>query len=940
VPNSTFGQIGGSRQSGTLYAGGTVALDNSNNAGSNAIIGQINGYVVAQAGATINVSGYRATINDIGLTGVRSGPAAGTAIDSWSDAGTVSIYAGTTLWDGTFVAKSAGQGNAGTFILGGGPIFLQQAVDDPTTNIKAAIAGAATPISPTALGNILPASMAGLAGTNSFGGANLNVRMSVDKLADFDNVFLFSGVSNWKAAAAFTAIPTPPNAGTLTATASPLTFVDSLDWTVKDRLSLAGLNLTAGTPGSSVTISAPYVLLTQTISSNQTVPAPVAGTSTLNVYGQTIDVESAILSGFSNTYLNSAGDLRLSTQRMLLNATFSGFTGQLTSAGNITLTAQRIYPVSDVAFTVQSTSSAGRVMSLTPANFSAAIAAANAAALAANQPVPYINPPTVDRMYAAPAGSSSTDSPLSAGASLTVLAPKIEQNGNLFVPLGRITLGDASTQTVTIDAGSRTSVTLGGQTVPFGQTEDGTNWFYYDDTHPLLTASGTTGDVLLPSKAIAFNGTAVNIDGRSTIDLRGGGDIQAMEFVPGKGGTSDVLAATASQPNVYALVPSQTAPVAAFDKNFSAGLGDVNPLAGQQIYLQGGNGIAAGLYTLYPAHYATLPCALRVVDYGSALAKPGQAGHTLPDGTQIIAGYTTQSTNPAARSSGTELFKVQTNAVWRQYSEIDGNSANAYFAAKAQHDGTIVPYLPMDAGRLAINAQQSLNLIMGGLAGALTAPAAGGRGSELDLSASQLALLGPGQTAPNNYVGVDVTQLGNFESVLVGGLRSNLVDGSVLITPFASQVLVDTQGAEFAAPEIILIATPTVANTTTIAQSFTCRLQTQLGECRHRHRDRGYRKHRRQPGQHHRSHRYNRLRAAAAICAAFLVRRRHRGSPWGNSQLRWDDHHRRQHRPAAEQRSESPEPSESLLGILRLRGHADADQRFIAHDREPVRPGQ
>jgi filamentous hemagglutinin family protein len=802
TPYSTFGQTGGAQQSGKLYAGGTVTL-------------QAN--VVGQAGASINVSGAAATIGYSGQGGARLAPgpvtAGTTAIDSWSDAGTINVTAG-MQWDGAFIAKSAGHGNGGTLSVSGA-IVLQQGVDDPNSNIRLAVANkGVTPSDPHTL------SIQSAYTNPAFTSTIPQIRgvaatlISVDKLGDFDTVYLASGTAPWSSGYRGPAVNISP-------TSLPLTIIGSPDLNVGNRLYISASYFTAATAGSSVNISAPYVLLTTTNGPGSQPPAPVVGTSTLNIYGQTIDIETAVLSGFSNVYLDSAGDIRLSTLRVI-NPAAASIAGQLSSAGNITLTAQRVYPMSDTAFTITSTGSAGRVMLLTPTNFAAALAAANAAALAAGQPTPYANVPAANRMYPAAAGSSSTDIPLSAGASLAVVAPTIVQNGNLFAPLGQIALGDASvTTTLTIGAGSVTSVSLGNQMVPFGQTEDGSNWFYSDNTHPLLTTSSATGDILLPSKGVSFNGSNVTVDGAATIDLRGGGDLLAMEFVQGKGGNRDVLTPGITEPNVYALLPSQSAPVAATDIDFNAKLGDANPLAGQQIYLQGGNGIAAGLYTVYSAHYATLPGALRVVDYGSALAKPGQAGHTLPDGTQIIAGYTTQSTNPAARSSGTELFKVQTNPVWRQYSEIDANSANSYFAAKAQHDGTIVPYLPMDAGRLAINAQQSLTLTAGGLAGAQTAAAAGGRGSELDLAANQLAMIGHGQTAQPGYVGIDVTQLGNFESMLVGGLRTDQVDGSVVITPVASQVLVDTKGDTFAAPEIILVATPAIPTITLPQTTFT-----------------------------------------------------------------------------------------------------------------------
>ncbi|MFX9962144.1 hypothetical protein ABTP39_19355, partial [Acinetobacter baumannii] len=81
-------------------------------------------------------------------------------------------------------------------------------------------------------------------------------------------------------------------------------------------------------------------------------------------------------------------------------------------------------------------------------------------------------------------------------------------------------------------AGSITSVALAdGQIVPYGQTEDGINWFYNSDAAPLGSA---------PSKSMRLSGVNVAAEQGSTIDVSGGGDLLAFEFIKGKGGTKDV----------------------------------------------------------------------------------------------------------------------------------------------------------------------------------------------------------------------------------------------------------------------------------------------------------------------------------------------------------------------------------------------------------------
>ncbi|MCS3931638.1 filamentous hemagglutinin family protein [Bradyrhizobium elkanii] len=789
VANSLFGTVNGPRTSGSYIAGGTFAVEGG------AII-TVNTYtdptdtnknkfyfaygapgsagtpqqsdLVADAGAVVDVSGAAGNIQVAGARG------ATTSQWSWSDAGTVSADVSGFSWGGSFAAAGgryvAGDGtvhadaraNGGTILLGGGNIFLQQ--------------GAAGVIS-----------------------APTTLTVSADQLAPFDNVYLYAAAAVGGAARIFTDLP-----GTTYGDSDPswkaLTISSSLNWTVTNRLHIAAGDINAPGSGSiDARIAAPYVVLTG-FSSNK----PVAGTSTLTVNAQTIDLESGRpsnfkpgdaqpgldFSGFSQINLIASGDLRLGTLKVVnglktngndtsATAEQSSFTGKLVSAGDLLLSAQRIYPVSAVNFTIE-----------TPGNVK----------------------------FAAPA-NSYTGIPLSAGGGITVYAGTIEQAGNLFAPLGKIALGNTDsavskiiTQSVVLEPGSLTSVSLADTTVPYGATSDGTNWYYNANLNPLAQP---------PSKGLILAGSNVTRADGSTIDLRGGGDIQAMEWIAGKGGSRDSLTTTPSGQTVYALLPSQTDPIAAYDIHFATArsadagktvtAGDAIPLAGTQITIDGGNGIPAGTYTLYPAHYATLPGAMRVVVYSSDnTGKNIATGTKLPDGTVLVTGHYTQSTAPGKQSSGQTVFAVQTSSVWQQYSEYSFNGANAYYAQLAAKNNVTAPRLPMDAGRLSISALQSI--VMNGVARTLPGQDKNGntgRGSELDISAPKLAVVGHAgyvnNDIPAGYVGLDVAQLNDFESILIGGSRSDFATGT-LITPTASNVVVDTRGETFSAPEILLVA--------------------------------------------------------------------------------------------------------------------------------------
>lgn len=782
VANSLFGTVNGPLTSGSYIAGGTFAVETGD---LSLVFGQAYyayaagaGFLVADAGAVVDVSGAAGSIQ------VANGRNSPTTQWAWSDAGTVSANVTGLAWGGSFAAaggryaasegsvKSDTRASGGTVLIGGGAIKLRQ----DTSEVMAAVNAYAAGSQPGAL------------------------LVAADQLAQFDNVFLYAAGAQGGASRIFTDRP-----GNIYGIAAPswstLSISGPLNWSVNGRLEIAAGVISAPASAADVRFSAPYVLLA---GSGR---APASGSSTLTVNARTIDLQGAQgvaktgtptmgldFSGFGQVNLIASQDIRLGTLKVANGlktnpatdtsptAEQSSFTGNLVTAGDLLFSAQRIYPVTAVTFGIE-----------TPGSVK----------------------------FFAPEGSGTTV-PLSAGGGITVRAATIEQAGNLFAPLGTITLGNTDaavspiiTQSVVLAPGSLTSVTLADTTVPYGATSDGTDWYYNASLYPLTAP---------PSKGLILSGSTVTRADGSTIDLRGGGDLQAAEWIQGKGGSRDTLTTTPSGQTVYALVPSRNDSVAAYDIHFASArsadngatitAGDSVPLAGQQITIDGGNGIPAGTYTLYPAHYATLPGAMRVVVYAQDnTGKNVPTGTKLTDGTVLVTGNYTQSTAPGKQSSGQTVFAVQTNSVWQQYSEYSFNGANSYFTQAATKQNKIPPRLPMDAGRLSVSALQAI--ILNGIA--LTQPGTDGkgnigRGGELDISAPKLAVLSraayQAKDVPAGYVALDVGQIYGFESVLIGGSRSDVATGT-LITPTASNVVVDTRGEALTAPEILLVAQQT-----------------------------------------------------------------------------------------------------------------------------------
>lgn len=814
VANSNYGTPNGAKTSGTVLGGGAFIVEASKPvevaAQAGTYVSDIvpaGSSVVAEAGAVVDVSGYATTTESLNSKGKSA------SSQSWSDAGSVQIDAAGFVWGGTFRALGGRLADGtqvlgadgrtpvaggGTIILGGGAMLLQQDSTNVSTALSNAVSGGAA-----TLANVATKSSALASQLRPAGDTASTLFAAVDKLDAFENVFLYSGTAQNGAGRIFTGL-SASTYGIAAPSLSALKIAGSVKWTSGDglsRLYVAASTIASTTPGSTVTLAAPYMSLTGggggASTSNSSIHlgferSKAGGPD--HIIARTIDIEGADFAGFNDIEFKSIGDIRLSTPKVadgLTTGDTPRFTGKLQAAGaNLLLDAQRIYPVSAVDFTIQTTGSV---------------------------------------TFQATAGGRS-DVPLSAGGSLSVYATTIDQGGNLFAPLGKITLGDdgtlsgIKTNSVTLDLGSLTSVTLADTIVPYGETVDGVNWYYNASLHPLQAAS-STGEPVLPSKGLVLNGNNVSVKQGSTIDTRGGGDLQAMEWTSGKGGTRDTLSTTSLGQTVYALVPTYNDPVAAYDIHFATSrsldggqhvkAGDAHPLAGQQIYLDGSTGVPAGTYTLYPGHYATLPGALRVVDYGSNLGRNYPSGTTLPDGTVLVSGHYTQSARPGAYSSGSELFAVQSSSVWRKYSEYSFSTANSYFTDKAKHDGVAIPRLPVDAGRIAVVAQQQLLLA----ATERNAPASGGRGGELDISGGKIAVLSASVNPQqySDYVVVASDQLTSFESVLIGGLRSDTSKGT-LITGTASELVVDTPDG-LSAPEIMLVTQPGAAQQA-VSQSF------------------------------------------------------------------------------------------------------------------------
>jgi filamentous hemagglutinin family protein len=576
-----------------------------------------------------------------------------------------------------------------------------------------------------------------------------------------------------------------------------------------------GTNCVLSIGGPTVNLTAGYVRIVgaqDSSTQSQTFVPPTIADGQLNVTADWIDLQGVTaLDNVGNAVFASEAAIRLLPVDYgftTSNSTASNSFGALVTPGNLTLRAAEIFPVTNVTFLLMSTG--------TLASDSTVTIAQNGAPMA----------------------------PLSAGGEILVNAQTIVQDGTLWAPLGSIVLGLRSAsdipnatlaslvggsvtpaQNVTLGTGSLTSVSAAGLVIPDGSTVDGTTWYQTGGAGaPAMTAP--------PAKSISLFGTNVTTQSGAVLDLSGGGDIYATGYVSGTGGTRNVLTTYeqnqttgafspqyADGRQVYALVPSYEAPVAAYDSNFAgapylsgvslpAGSSTSTNLAnaiapGQSITIGPGSSIPPGTYTLLPGMYATLPGAYRVVQVASNVNPGTPSGLTGADGSQYVVG-TLGNSLTGARTAQPALFQLQSQAVWSKYSHIDITSGTSFFRSLALAAGQNPPPLPIDGGTLVLGAINTLNLqgtnLFGPGVSSLAQGLVGG-GGQVQISAANILILASDQAVPPadclagsaagctgtaNYLVLDADQISRLgaASVLIGGTAS-VVNGVEVIGPSA-----------------------------------------------------------------------------------------------------------------------------------------------------------
>ncbi len=504
---------------------------------------------------------------------------------------------------------------------------------------------------------------------------------------------------------------------------------------------------------------------TVTLANTYTVPTagaatPPAGASRLVVEAGNLDVLGAVQVGrVSELTLGANADVRLSGRPANVvadpDAQNDSLVGSLAVAGDLRIRAAQVYPTSYSNFTVTAVGT-GRGISILPSG-------------------------------------TAPGAALSAAGRLTLTAGEIVQGGTVKAPLGEISLVG---QRIVAGEGSLTSVAGEDRTYLLGSTLGGQVWTYAG----LAPLSG------LPDKRVSLQGGDIQIASTARIDVSGGGDVQAVEFVAGPGGSRDLLVAE----NTFAILPGVTFGTTPFDTDLALrrDLG-IGPLSRadrgvfDSITIGPGTSVAPGTYTLLPGYWATVPGAYAVrLQTGTAFRdlQPGDT-RALADGSAVASAYRTLAGTGVRESRSLGVTVTSAEALQREveYAKQDAS----FFTRQAIAQDRAPPRLPDDAGSLVLAATEALRLD-----GAIEARRGGpgARGARVDIDSRFLAVVDDtAQPLAPRFLRLPADRLSRIDgSIVLGGSRSATASGDVLSVRAEEVLIANTAANPLTASELIM----------------------------------------------------------------------------------------------------------------------------------------
>lgn len=519
--------------------------------------------------------------------------------------------------------------------------------------------------------------------------------------------------------------------------ASEIRFESDVDLSVDNSVVLSAPVINSD--GHDVLIDAAYVALGSDSRSRRSVPTtPVPGLNDFTVDAALVDiVGDAEITGTQRVNIDASDDIRFIGAQTV--QAIDRLDGSLTTASDISLTAGQIYPASYSNVDINIVDNPDGVVNI---------------------------------------NDNGNSSPvLSALGNLRINAPVINQGGVIKAPLGNIELN--ATEKVILAPESVTSVSAEGLSIPFGGTINAGGSWIYTIQNPL--------NVELADKSVVINAPEVDMQPGSVVDISGGGDVFAYEFVSGPTGSKDVLLPENAD-GAFAILPASDSKYAPYDYMISGDLDGV----GNQVYLEEGAGLAAGYYAILPARYALVDGAKLVTPLKDISAIFPDQNYSRIDGVEILAGkYAVANTDIV--DSTYSAFLVEDGGIARTRSEYIQTSANSFFTTNR----------PLDAGALIVQTIESLTLAS--TINGTHAP--GTRGSRVDILADNIEVIADGSSVQTaGYIQLTESNLNNLEvdSLMLGG-RRRIGDGETDVAVQSGDVMI-RDSAQLALPEIFLVA--------------------------------------------------------------------------------------------------------------------------------------
>lgn len=486
--------------------------------------------------------------------------------------------------------------------------------------------------------------------------------------------------------------------------------------------SLITLDATTFSGAASLNTSTLVMTNTTGVTANASQLSP--GSGNFAVTANFIDIQGHVaINDVAVTRLQSNSDIRGRGIDSKLKDTAS-----LTAPGAIQLDAAQIYPSTGTSFTVTAAGQNSQIQVSNSANHGSTV-------------------------------------PLSATGSITLNADKIVQAGVIRAPLGQITLN--AKDNLTLSPNSVTSVSAEGSLIPYALTVLGGT--------ELTNSPGSISDFLkaIDNKKITLNANNLDMQSGSRVDVSGSGDTFAFEWIQGIGGSIDVL----SQSNYYAVLPALGNHYSPYDFLMSSG-SDIG--IDQAVYLSGGNGLAAGTYTLLPARYALVPGAFLISKNGTNMQLNTQLVQL--DGSVLSSGYLTKM-DGTSRGQYTSFNLINGNTFYKDYGTKNYKGLADYLITagndivikKALKENVDIPRLASDSGQLVLAAGNSLNL-----EGKINTTAVeGAKGALIDISSNDIRVVSTVDPAQSGVLQISANQLSNInaDSVLLGGTRTT--NGSI-----------------------------------------------------------------------------------------------------------------------------------------------------------------